>query len=108
MQIDDGDVKFWGLLVGWGLSIAAFVFGGGRRYEKIATAVDDHEKRLEVIESDYITGKEHDKMQATCRQHITDTLLLALEKRDREFDKKFSTICQGLTEIKTEIKGKLQ
>jgi hypothetical protein len=108
MQIDDDAVKFWGVIVGWGVSILAFVFGGGRKYEKHELTIADHEERIKVIEADYITGVEHDKMQLSCRQHITDTLLLALEKRDREFDKKFSTICQGLTEIKTEIKGKLQ
>lgn len=104
MQVDDGDVKFWGVLVGWGLSLLAFVFGGGRRYENIRTAVEDHEERIKAIEVDYITNVEHEKMQAVCQRHITDALMLSMEKRDREFDRKFSQICQGIAEIKVELR----
>ena len=57
-----------------------------------------------VEESDFCTKDECERCRVQCRESIQDKLMLALEKRDREFDRKFSTICQGTTEIKTELR----
>lgn len=59
----------------------------------------------ELQASDFITMAGCTKEQRICQQHTQDALLLVLEKRDREFDRKFSEICRGIGEIKAEMKN---
>lgn len=99
MEIPE-DVGLWAIIFGWAGTIAAWFFRGGRKYQDHAGLLEDHEERITHIEGDYMTAKD----QQHCQQHLTDSLLLAIEKRDREFDRKFSSICQGIGEIKAELR----
>ena len=63
--------------------------------KKLKSHVDDQE---------YCSRDECERCRIQCRESINDKLMLALEKRDRDFDRKFSQICQGIAEIKSELK----
>jgi hypothetical protein len=77
----------------------------GRKAGKAEQAVSEVIGDVERIKAEkYCTEDDCTKCQARCQQHTWDKLLLALEKRDRDFDRKFSTICQGIAEIKAEIR----
>ena len=56
---------------------------------------------LTIVTPDYC-----EECQKHCQERTWDKFLLAIEKRDREFDRKFSAICQGISEIKTEVRRK--
>lgn len=74
-------------------------------FEAAKSAVDGIKKiKAEIDDHEFCTIEWCEKCRVNCRESINDKLMLALEKRDREFDRKFSQICQGISEIKTELR----
>lgn len=64
----------------------------------------------EIEDADYLPRKDFeahsaqcDQKMANCQAHTWDRLLLALEKRDREFDNKFSAICAGISRVEQKV-----
>lgn len=98
------DFSYWKEL----LTLTGFGFlwwKNGREVGKVEQTVTTTAAKVKSIEeSEYCTKDECDRCRVQCRESINDKLMLALEKRDREFDRKFSHICQGISEIKAEIR----
>ena len=79
--------------------------GIGGMLVRIGKVVDKQESQgqaIEVMKEEWRADCR--ECQAHCQENTWNKLMLALEKRDREFDRKFSTICQGISDIKAEIK----
>lgn len=87
------------------LGFGALWFKSGRDVGNFEQKVLNVEKKVDAItKSEYCTKEDCESCREQCQQHTWDKFLLAIEKRDREFDRKFSQICQGITEIKSELK----
>ena len=77
----------------------------GWKASKTDSRVDAMEEKLsDIHDQEYLPRKEFDNLQKQCQEHTWDKFLLALEKRDREFDRKFAVICHGISAIKAEVK----
>jgi hypothetical protein len=132
VTLDNGDLQFLGLAIMQGLTIGGLVwawvkgaFAGGKTWERVTAAIDDHEDRITVIEGDYMTVPVHVKEQATCQRQLTDAFLLAMEKRDhalelklielsrstdaklvelgKSTDQKFTQICRGISDLQHKL-----
>lgn len=87
------------------IGFALLWFKNGREVGKVEQIVSQSAETIEEIKKkEYCTKQDCEECQERCQKHTWDRLLLALEKRDREFDRKFSHICQGIAEIKAEVK----
>jgi hypothetical protein len=76
----------------------------GIRVAKAENKVDKVEGELKLMhDSELLTKGEHDVLQAHCQERTWDKFMLVLEKRDRDFDRKFSQICQGISRIEDKI-----
>ena len=74
------------------------------RVDKLAEDMNTLETEVDLWAArEYCTPVSCKDRQDMCQQHTWDRLMLALEKRDRDFDKKFATICSGITEIKSRL-----
>lgn len=83
----------------------------GKNEQKVETAMEAatnaaegvKKLKIHIDDQEYCSREECDRCRVQCRESINDKLMLALEKRDREFDRKFSQICQGISEIKSAL-----
>lgn len=99
-----GGVPYWKELLA-AFSFVVLWWRNGREVGKVEQIVTATAAKVEALEgSEYCTKDDCERCRTQCRESINDKLMLALEKRDREFDRKFSHICQGIAEIKAEIK----
>lgn len=88
-------------------SLVGIGWASGRKAGKAEAVALDAIKsanEMETKAASFVTQEELKAFQCRCQEHTWDKLLLALEKRDREFDRKFSAICQGISEIKAEVR----
>jgi hypothetical protein len=72
------------------------------KQEVQGVAIEQHGDALESFKED--VKNDCAKCQKVCQETTWFKLKLELSERDREFDRKFSTICQGISDIKAEIK----
>ena len=107
MEVDN-DFSYWKEIASV-LGFGVLWWKSGREAGKVEQTVKhiaeetaSLKRHLEGVSS--VTPEFCDECQKRCQERTWDRFLLAIEKRDREFDKKFSHICQGLTEIKAEIR----
>lgn len=91
----------------WFVFLAGLVITGayaGRKAGQAEQAVSEVVNDVSKIKAErYCTEEDCKERQAQCQEHTWDKLLLALEKRDRDFDRKFSTICQGQQRIEQKL-----
>jgi len=95
----------------WLVFLVGLVLTGGyagRKVGQVESTVAEIKK--DIADEDYLPRKDFDAHAAqceakmiNCQAHTWDRLLLALEKRDREFDKKFSTICSGISRVEQKV-----
>lgn len=98
------DFAYWKELAGL-VGFALLWWKNGRSVgnveEKVIHAIED----VKILkDAEYCTKEDCRNCQTACQERTWDRLMLALEKRDREFDRKFAHICQGIGEIKAELK----
>lgn len=96
-------VLHWLFYIG---SLVGIGWASGRKAGKAEAIALGAVDELETLKAKgFVTRSELAASQNHCQEHTWDKLLLALEKRDREFDRKFSTICQGISEIKSKVEA---
>jgi hypothetical protein len=82
------------------LGFGALWFDSGRRAGNL------EQKITQLANKEYCTKEDCESCREQCQTHTWDKFLLAIEKRDREFDKKFMSICSGIQRIEQKLEGK--
>jgi hypothetical protein len=84
----------------------AAVLGFGALWFKSGREVGNIEQQIKKIaDKEYCTKEDCETCRTQCQTHTWDKLLLALEKRDRDFDKKFMNICGGIQRIEQKLEN---
>ncbi len=103
----DENTGVWASIISIAILIAGFFVKFGSKIQTVddlEKSRDIHAKQIQEIKEDYISKDDLRDSQLMCQAHLWDKLMLALEKRDRDFDNKFSKICGGIQRIEEEVK----
>lgn len=113
MAHDDFDFWKWFIagMFSVGSGIAAGIWTAASKTSKFVAKQESLEAEMVEVKDSIEKLQENgcfSKMQCveqqkSCQERTWDKVMLALEKRDREFDRKFSQICQGIGEIKARL-----
>jgi hypothetical protein len=99
------DLKTWAEWILVAIGLGGIFIRVGKVVDKQdvqGEAIKRNSEELELFREDVKTDCA--KCQRSCQETTWFKLKLELSERDREFDRKFSTICQGISDIKAEVK----
>lgn len=88
------------LTIFMGSSVAIWVWRIAKFHSRVEGIAEEVH---ELKEAEFLPKSECGSKQGACQDNTWNKIMLALEKRDREFDKKFATICAGIARVEQKV-----